>query len=503
MPSEDSSPEQRAESVPLAYTVVRGGVWVALNSYFNVGFGFLMSLVFARILKPEDFGLFSLATFFFSLINLRTKLGVGYAFAQRRELSGALLGTHLTLDASIALANLIIVVIAVPILVALGYDRRIAPVVIALSCGGLIDSITSTAWGTLDRELRFDQTSLVSSLAFPVSYAPAIWLALRGAGHWSLVAQNLTYALLLLVGMWRFAARLPSVRGIRWSFSKPLATELIQFGTVVGLASLAGVLVSQFDNYLIGTFVGLSTLGFYERAYRMAQWPSMLVSNVLSRASFYTYTRLQDDKVRLQKTVSFILWLVTIVALPIALIIFASADDLIRLLYGEKWLPSAIFLRFLVSYSLLRPLIDNVGMLFIATGAPKRATSVAVAQAALLVVFATPLTLLRGAIGTCIGVGIAFSIGIVITYRSLSKVITLSLRELLVGPIVATLAALLVYYLLLIQVDQFVGSVFVRVALKGGVTAIAYLLTMLAVQRDSLIERARYIWRLAIRQNAA
>jgi len=64
---------------PLAYRAVRGGLWVALGSYFNLGFGFLANLALTRILIPDDFGIFALAGFFL-LINLRPWVGVGHAF---------------------------------------------------------------------------------------------------------------------------------------------------------------------------------------------------------------------------------------------------------------------------------------------------------------------------------------------------------------------------------------------------------------------------------------
>jgi len=86
------------ETEPLVFRVVRGGLFVAASSYFNILFGFLANLVFTRLLAPEAFGTFALAMFFFSLLNLRPKVGVGQAFAQRPTTTGKLVGTHLALD---------------------------------------------------------------------------------------------------------------------------------------------------------------------------------------------------------------------------------------------------------------------------------------------------------------------------------------------------------------------------------------------------------------------
>src|SRR5207248_1070426 len=96
-------------------------IWVAASSYSSVGFGFLANLVLTRILAPEHFGVFALATFFSLLFNLRSKVGIGYAFAQRRETTGELVGTYLVLDIGLALLSILIALAAIPVLHALGY----------------------------------------------------------------------------------------------------------------------------------------------------------------------------------------------------------------------------------------------------------------------------------------------------------------------------------------------------------------------------------------------
>ncbi len=486
-----------ADEVPLAYRAVRGGLWVALSSYFNLGFGFLANLALTRILAPEDFGVFALAGFFFSLLYLRPKIGIGYAFGQRKETTGELVGTHLVLDATAALATFLLAEVAVPVLRFLGYSWDVVWVMIALAGVGLLDSLTGTAWVLLDKELHFDRTSLVSSLAFPFSYVLAFWLALHGGNYWSLVAQNATYALLLLVGMWWAARqRLPYVWGLQWRFDRQVALGLIRFGSIVGLATLASMLVTQFDNFLVGTFVSVATLGFYDRAYRIAQWPSLLVSSVVTRTAFYTYARLQDDPVRLEKTVTMTFWVIVILALPLALAIFASAPDLVRLLYGDRWLPSTLFLRFLVVYSLLRPLLDNAGSLFIAVGQPQRATVVVVIQAVALMIIATPLTLAYGALGTCVGVGIAFVVGLALSYHYVCQTVNLSLRDIFAVPALATVLAIVAYVLLGRGVDLNVLPLAVRVVVKAGFAAAAFFAVMLALQPRRLLERSGYVWRL-------
>ena len=487
---------------PLAYRAVQGGLWVAASSYFNVGFGFLANLVLTRILAPEDFGVFALAGFFFALVNLRPKMGIGQAFAQRKETPVDLIGTHLTLDIAGGAATVLLAGIGVGLLRAIGYSWDVVWVVLALAGVGILDSITSTASILLDKELHFSRTSLVSSIVFPLSYLPAFFLALNGGTYWSLVAQNGTYALLLLLGMW-WAARqqLPYVRQLRWRFDRRIGIDLVRFGGMVGLASIAGMLVLQFDDFLVGTFVGLATLGFYDRAYRIAQWPQLLVASVVNRAAFYTYSKLQDDSSRLQKTVVMILWLNTTAALPIALAIFAIAPDLVSLFYGDRWLPSAALLRFLVVYSVARPILDNASSLFTAMGKP-RLTALAVGiEAAILIVSGIPLTLIWGVVGTCAAVGLSFGIGLIIRMAYLRRIVSLPMWDSLGIPVAAAVVTLVGYVLLDRSVSFSELPLVIRLVVKGAYAVGVFAALILALQPKGTVERVKYTWHLAFSQS--
>ncbi len=496
----DVGVEEPSDSTPLAFRAVRGGLWVALSSYFNFGFGFLANLALTRILAPEHFGVFALAFFFFSLLNLRPKIGVGYAFGQRRETTGELLGTHLGLELGAGLLTLLVAAGAVPVLRILGYSWDVSWAVLVLAVAGVSDSLLGTAWVLLDKELHFGRTSLVSSLVFPLSYLPAFWLALHGGGYWSLLAQNASYAMLLLAAMWWVARRqLPHVWRLRWRFDRRVAVDLVRFGGPTGLASLAWMLSGQFDNFLVGTFVGMAALGFYDRAYRIAQWPSMLVTGVLVRAAFYTYARLQDDPVRLKKTVTMSLWLITTLALPLAIAIFAAAPDLVRLLYGERWLPTAPILRFLIAYSVMRPLSDDANSLFIAVGQPHLTLIVAVVQATTLALIGTPLTLRYGVLGTCVAVAVMFAVTLSLTYYYVSaRVVAIDLWDSLGLPALATVLALAAYAGLARSLGLSGWPLLGRVVAVASFTAGTYVATVLLLQPRTTLERVAYVRRLLL-----
>jgi lipopolysaccharide exporter len=486
---------------PLAHRVVRGGIWVAASTHFNLGFGFLVNIFLARILTPEQFGLFALAQFFYALINLRYRLPVGHALAQRKEITGKLVGSHLVLDITLGLLTVVIAGAAIPLLPVLlpanHQATEVAWVVLVLACVGVSDSITGTASVLLDKELRFGATGLLSSLVFGLSYLPTVWLAVHGGGYWSLVAQNATYSVLLLIGMWWIARRqLPRIWRLQWRFDRRVAVQLARFGAVVGLTLLAEMVVGQFDNFLVGTFVGLAMLGLYDRAYGIAQWPSQLVTAVINRAAFYAYTRLQDDRERLQKTVTMSIWLIAILALPLAVGIFAAAPDLVRLFYGVRWVQSALFVRFLVILTVIAPLSGDASLLFTAVGRPHLSVILTATQAVVLATAGIPLTMRFGAVGTCVTVGIMCLVGLGVAYHFRMGIVDLQIWRLVGLPTLSAVLALGGYLWVEHLVDLNALPLIARVLGKLVFVSSAYLAIMFVAQPREMVQRALYVWQL-------
>lgn len=478
--------------------LVRGGAAVALTSYFLFGFGFAANLVLTRLLSPADFGIFSLGTFFFAVLNLRPKSGVDQAFAQHAVTDGAASGTFAALSVATGIGSLLVTLIAAPLLIRLGYSQPVVTVTLLLATVGLIDSVMGIGWVQLDKALLFGRVSVVTALAFPLSYLPAFYLAAAGGGYWALVAQNAAYSLLLLIGLWLTARRaLTEIWRTRWTFSVALARRFLQFGVYVGLATIFATIVYQFDNLLVGTLVNVETLGYYDRAYRIAQWSSILVGSVLTRTAFYAYSRLQNDIRRLTKTARMSLWIVTTLALPIALAVFVSADDLVLFLFGPRWLPSAILLRFLVVYSVLRPLLDDAGSLFVAIGHPRRTTLVTVLQALALIAAATPLTAQFGAVGAALGVAIAFVVGLSITYYFVRRTLPeLDLREAFLVPSLAALITLLLAVAFALWVRGLGLALWLQLGIESVTTAALYLGLTYLLRPRLTRERAVYVWKL-------
>ncbi len=488
---------QTTAEPPLAHRAVRGGAWVIVSSYWTIGFGFLATIFLTRLLSPEVFGEFALALFFVTLFQLRPKLSLNFAFAQDPATNAESIGTFFFLEVALGLSSLLIVLAASPILIALGYAQIVIVVCIILTLVSFTESFTSALGVILDKALHFKPMSAIQFVAFPLSYLPAFLLALKGGGIWSLVVQMAAYSLMLQVsGVIVVTRYMPGIWSRRWRFNRSLAKRYLRFGSITGLGIFSGSLLTTLDNFYIGTFVGTTTLGYYDRAYRMAQWPALLFNSISSRVSFFTYARLQGDPQRLEKAATMMLWLITILALPIGLMLIIAAPDLLTLLYGASWLPSTIFLRLLAAYSIVRPIIENMGGLFIAIGKPQLTTRVTVLQVVVLAVVGLPVTLAFGAIGTSLTVGLALVVGMVLIYINLRRIIPVQVFRLFSVPLLAAGLTILGYIVIQRLSDLNTVPLFWRTAFKIIYAGGAFYGLVLLLQFKPTLQRVNYVQRL-------
>ena len=490
-----------SDDTPLAYRAVQGGLWVTVSSGWQLLFGFIANIILTRLLIPSAFGEFALAMFFAQLVTIHQKIGFGRAFVQFRDTSGSAIGTFFVVEGLAVFTGIIFMTMLTYLLPIFGYSSGMINVCMVLFVSLAIEGIGGIGCLLLEKGMFFKDVSVLRSITFPLSYIPAFWGALHGAGVWSIVLQNMTNSILLFIGSYFMAYwRLPHILDLHWKFDTSLAFKYLRFGVIVGATSTAGMLFMKLDNFFVGTFVGITTLGFYDRAYNTAQWPGTFCSLVLSRSVFFVYSRLQDDIDRLKKTASMVTWLVTTFSFPLGLVIFIVAPDLIVLLYGVTWLPSVPFLRILIIYTALRPLLENASTLLMALGKPHLTTRFNVIQLIILTIIGLPFTLIWGALGTSIAVVLAFGPGLIVAYYDIVKVIPFKPLSSILPPALICLITTAGYFLL----DHFTPvrqmDLSLRVISKSVYTLTTFFFLLFIFQPRITRERISYIITL-IRQS--
>lgn len=429
----------------IARLAVRNTVWVSVGFYISQITAFLATLVLTRSLPPEVFGHFALGLFWVGLLSLSTKFGLYYAAIRHTLLDPELLGTFAALEILLSVATLMLSLLAGGLLLMVGQPEGVVVTIVTLAVVSIVTSFTMPLGMALEREIQLSRLALVSIVATLFAYITGIFLARMGAGIWSLIAQNSLMMLLSSAGTVIVCRRrMPWIFKWRWRFDRQVAKQLLQVGVPIGLSNTANSsIISQYDNFLIGTFVGPATLGYYDRAYRTSQWANLLLTSPLIRVSLPTFSRVHDDPPRLAKSVQIVLWGLTTLGVPIALFVMYGASDIIKILYTSVWQDSAPFLSILALFTIFTPFAAVAQTLAIAQAHQRWMFILTVTQAMIMVCIGTPLTWWFGVNGTLLAVGLTALVGFVLGIRYMFSQKLFALREIF-GP--AIIALLISYF---------------------------------------------------------
>ncbi len=477
---------------------VRSTVWLTIFAYAGQLVAFVATIVLTRELGPQVFGLLALGTFWSSLLNLRTKFGLGQAAIRQPALDGELLGTVYRLDLVLAGGSVTLSLLGALVLFWTGHAPEISIIVVVSVIASNAIAVVSPFGLALEKEIQLSRLTLLALFSAVMSYGTAILLAKAGWGFWSLLVVNVITALIAVIGVYILCKRrLPWVFDIQRRFTRPMAGRLIRQGIPAGLSSEAILtIVNQFDNYLIGTFVGTATLGFYDRAYRTAQWPNVLLTAALARVGFLTFARLQDDLPRLAHAMRLCIWVLTTLGTPMTLALFFGARELVELLYTAAWLPSAFFLRFLVVYSLISPFISLGSSLAYARGHIRTTVLITATQAISIVVIGPVLTLWQGATGTVVAVGITIAIGFTLSCRYIFRQLPLSFTGTFGPPLLSAVVASAVTLLVFRTPGWGSLPTLARLILSTLASAGVYLVCVIALRPTEMTERLRYLLKM-------
>lgn len=463
-------------------TIFKGLIHTFVGSYTGKAVNFVSMVLLTRSLLPEDFGIVAMALFLTSSAGLIKEFGLDFALIHRQDDIKEASSAHFFLSAVTAAAAFVLTVILFFVLRG-QYDQRILLAMVALSAIFTLRSLSTTSRVMLEKDLRFSRLAWIDTTSNITTLILAVALAWLGFGFWALViagsVNSLTYILITSVHYWsnHWVPFRTSVdrEMVRWFFS---------YGKWILISALATLIVLQYDSFMAGTLLGVATLGFYERAYRFSQYPTDSITHVVSRIALSIYAKFQDDRSELTYYFSLFLSMIVRVALPLCTVIFVFAGDIVDVVFGPKWLPMVTPLRWLLVYSLLRPIYDDTGAFFTAIGKPRIISLILATQAVIMFFLVPVLTWSFGLAGTAVAADIVMLVGVVLAYRKVSEHIDLQYSKIFVLPSVCVIIAFLGYYLVFRYVSF--SKPVVNLAAGAGFFLAVYGAVLMYFERDEV-----------------
>ena len=330
---------------------VNGTIWRILEMSINQATTFVIGVVLARLLSPEDYGVMGMLTVFFATANCFKDCGIGAALVQKKTPTEDDYSTAFLFNVAIALAIYIVLFISAP-LIANFYNLPILTDITRVSAlSFIISSLSATHFSRLNIELRFKFRSQMSILAQLSTGLAGIVLALMGYGVWALVLQGLISGIIVGIVLWFCSDWKPKLK-----FSTKSFRRLWHFGSNMLGSNIINTIYGNLYTLFIGKFYSSTSVGMYNRANGYASLPSAIIMDMSIGLNFPILAKLQDDNVRLIAAYEKLLRIPFYVLYPILIGLVTLAEPLIQIMIGDKWLPCVPFLQILCVGYMFYPL---------------------------------------------------------------------------------------------------------------------------------------------------
>ncbi|TKB91429.1 MAG: lipopolysaccharide biosynthesis protein [Mesorhizobium sp.] len=344
---------------------LRGGVVTIGAQGFKMAIQFLSVIVLARLLVPEDFGLVASVGPIVAFVGLLQNLGLQQAVVQRKDISTEQLNQVFWISALVGLGSAVMVACLAPAIAAFYGDQRMVGITIGSALPLLLGSLAAVPLALMNRHLRFGQLALNDVITAAAGLATTAVAAYAGLGYWSLVIGPAVSAVVALAAAWQVA---------RWRPSRPdlkVDTDILSFGANLTGFNLANFFSRNLDNILIGKYSGAIELGYYDRAYKLLLFPLQNINQPLTRVMVPLLSRIHEDKARFRDIYVRTNWMLAAITMPGIAALTLTSDQVVGLLFGERWTAVAPIFAWLGIASLIQSVSSTTGWIFICQGKTK------------------------------------------------------------------------------------------------------------------------------------
>ena len=323
-------------------------LWKMLERGGTQGIQFIVMIVLARLLLPEEFGLIVLVTIFITTAGVFVHGGFTTALIQKKNADEIDYSSIFYLNLFVASMLYILIFFISPFISMFFKEPQLIPVLKVLSITLFFGAINSIQNALISRNMQFKKLFFSSLWAVVISGTIGITLAYANFGIWALVFQSLTNQLLVTVILWFTVSWRPQLL-----FSIKRIIELFSFSWKLLISGLVDTLYNNLQNILVGKLFSPTMLGFYNRG---DQLPKFLVTNIdgsIQTVMFPTLSSYQDDKRRMKEIVRRSIVTSSFIIFPMMVGLAIIAEPLVKVLFTEKWLPVVPFVQiFCASYAL-------------------------------------------------------------------------------------------------------------------------------------------------------
>ncbi len=319
--------------------VLSGVVWKFAERILSQGVTFVVSLVIARILLPEDYGMIAMISVFINIAIVLVSNGFNSALIQGQSVTEEDFSTLFWSSLFISISIYIILFLLAPLISKFYNVTELTPIIRVFSILLPISAYNSIQNAYVAKKMDFKKNFIASLIASIVSGIIGIILAKKGFGVWALVFQTLSSIFLNTIVQAFIVKWHP-----KFVFSLKKSTPLLKFGANSLGADLIGTIFNQLNSFAMGKWYSAADLAYYNKGYSFPQLIHGNVCGIIASVMYPAFSSEIKDLNRLKDMARKTTKMINFVLCPIYIGMIAVSYNMIKLLLTEKWIQSVPFL---------------------------------------------------------------------------------------------------------------------------------------------------------------
>lgn len=349
--------------------------WMGAAKWLGQLLSWASTLIVARLLSPEDYGLVGMATVYLGFVTMVSEFGLGVAVVANPKLNPRQLAQLNTLALIIGIVALLVSCFVAFPLADFFHSENLPPVVIVLSAAFVLESLRTVPQAVLQKEQQFRYLAIVQAVHIVLVALSMVLFALFGLGYWTLVLGNLLGSALL-------TALMAAKRPIRFTCPRSQALPgIFTFSRHIVIGRMAWYASIRMDLVVIGRVLGDAALGAYTIAATIAAMPLDKVTSLVTQVSTPYFSERQLDPRAMRHLLLTITEALALVTFPAAVGIALVAEDFVLLALGEKWGAVIVPLQLLGLLAAFRSLTPVLAPIVIVTGGARLSMYIGVVKA--------------------------------------------------------------------------------------------------------------------------
>ena len=326
---------------------VKGIVWSAVDRFSAQGIQFVFSILIARLLVPEDYGVIAMLNIFLAVSQTFIDSGFGTALIRKIDRTETDFSTVFYFNIAVAVFFYLALFFSAQAIANFYNTPLLVPVTRVTAINLVVGSLSGIHNAKLSIAIDFKSRAKISIVSAILTGTVGLWMAYLGYGVWALVVQTVFAGIIRTIMLWIIVKWYPKL-----VFSWQSFKEMFSFGSKLLASGLLDTIYNNIYPLVIGKIFSPSTLGVYAKAKSLADFPSANITGVFQNVTFPVLSSIQNEEDRLSDAYKRFLRISAFVIFPLMLGLSSVADPFIRLALTDKW-EGAIYLLQILCFALM------------------------------------------------------------------------------------------------------------------------------------------------------